>query len=58
MMSTAVMTHRLDLNSAADKALKAAARFWFVVAVIGQFAFAFSVASFYGLTALRGNFQA
>jgi hypothetical protein len=52
------MTHRLDLNSAADKALKAAARFWFVVAVIGQFAFAFSVASFYGLTALRGNFQA
>jgi Predicted membrane protein (DUF2306) len=57
-MSTAVMTHRLDLNSAADKALKAAARLWFVVAVIGQFAFAFSVASFYGLTALRGNFQA
>ena len=58
MMSTAVMTHRLDLNSAADKALKAAARVWFVLAVIGQFAFAFSVASFYGLTALRGNFQA
>jgi hypothetical protein len=57
-MSTAVMTHRLDLNSAADKALKAAARFWFVLAVIGQFAFAFSVASFYGLTALRGDFQA
>jgi hypothetical protein len=29
-----------------------------VVALVGQFAFAFSVASFYGLTALRGNFQA
>src|ERR1700740_2153094 len=57
-MSTAVMTQRLELNSAADVALKAAARFWFVVAVIGQFAFAFTVASFYGLTALRGDYQA
>jgi tetratricopeptide (TPR) repeat protein len=57
-MSTAVMTHRLELNSAAETALKAAARFWFVVAVIGQFAFAFTVASFYGLTAARGNWPA
>ncbi len=57
-MSTAVWTNRLELNSAADKALKGAARFWFVVAVIGQFAFAFSIAFFYGLTALRGDFQA
>jgi hypothetical protein len=57
-MSTAVMTQRLELNSAAETALKAAARFWFVVAVIGQFAFAFTVASFYGLTALRGDYQA
>lgn len=57
-MSTAVWSNRLELNSLADTALKAAARFWFVVAVIGQFAFAFTVASFYGLTALRGNIQA
>src|SRR6266849_5581366 len=57
-MSTAVWTNRLELNSAADKALKGAARFWFVVAVIGQFAFAFSIAFFYGLTAVRGDFQA
>jgi Predicted membrane protein (DUF2306)/Tetratricopeptide repeat len=57
-MSTAVWTNRLELNSLADTALKAAARFWFVVAVIGQFAFAFTVASFYGLTALRGNLLA
>jgi len=57
-MSTAVWTTRLELSSVADKSLRAAARFWFVVALVGQFAFAFSVAAFYGLTALRGNFQA
>jgi uncharacterized membrane protein/outer membrane protein assembly factor BamD (BamD/ComL family) len=51
------MTNRLDLSSVADSALKAAARFWFVVAVIGQSVFAFAVASFYGLTALRGDFH-
>lgn len=57
-MSTAVLTNRLDWSSAADRSLKAAAGFWFVVAVAGQFAFAFSVAAFYGLTALRGDFDA
>ena len=57
-MSTAVWTTRLELSSVADKSLKAAARFWFVVALAGQFAFAISVAVFYGLTALRGNIQA
>jgi hypothetical protein len=48
----------LELSSVADKSLRAAARFWFVVALAGQFAFAISVATFYGLTALRGNIQA
>jgi len=57
-MSTAVWTNRLELNSFADSVMKAAARFWFVVAMIGQFAFAFTVASFYGLTAARGNVHA
>jgi hypothetical protein len=57
-MSTAVMTHRLELNSVADSALKVAARFWFVVVLVGQFVFAFSIACFYSLTALRGGFQA
>jgi hypothetical protein len=56
-MSTAVMTNRLELTSFADTALKAAVRFWFVVAVIGQLVFAFAVASFYGLTALRGDYH-
>lgn len=56
-MSTAVMTPRFELDSLADSALKAAARFWFVVAVIGQLLFAFATASFYGLTALRGDYH-
>jgi tetratricopeptide (TPR) repeat protein len=57
-MSTAVLTHRLELDSIAETALKAAARFWFGVTVIGQLFFAFAVASFYALTALRGNYHA
>jgi hypothetical protein len=57
-MSTAVLSNRLELNSVAETVLKASARFWFVVVLLGQFAFAFTVASFYGVTALRGNMQA
>jgi len=57
-MSTAVMTNRLELDSVADTALKAAARFWFGVTVIGQLVFAFAVASFYSLTAIRGDYHA
>jgi hypothetical protein len=46
-----------SLRKHADRALKAAAGFWFVVAVLGQLVFAFAVASFYGLSAARGNWQ-
>jgi len=56
-MSTAVMTNRLELSSVADAAVKAAARFWFTVTVAGQVVFGFAVASFYGLTALRGDYH-
>ena len=56
-MSAVVLTNRFELDSIAATALKAAARFWFVVAVIGQWVFAFAVASFYGLTALRGDYH-
>jgi tetratricopeptide (TPR) repeat protein len=52
------MTHRLELTSLADRSLSIAARFWFVVAMTGQLVFAFTVWSFYGLTAARGNWQA
>jgi hypothetical protein len=55
-MSTAVWSGtRLELNSVADTAFKAATRFWFAVMVVGQSIFAFTVAAFYGLAALRGN---
>jgi uncharacterized membrane protein len=37
--------------------LKVATRFWFLVVLIGQSVFAFSVASFFGLPALRGDFH-
>jgi tetratricopeptide (TPR) repeat protein len=57
-MSTAVMTNRLELTSVADAVLKAAVRFWFVVAVVGQVIFAFTVASFYGMASARGDWSA
>jgi tetratricopeptide (TPR) repeat protein len=41
----------------ADRTLKAAAAFWFIVVVLGELIFATAVASFYGLTAARGNWQ-
>ena len=56
-MSTAVMTNRLELDAVADTVLKAATRFWFVVTILGQLVFAFTVATFYGLTAARGNLR-
>lgn len=57
-MSTDVMTNRLELDSVADTALKAAARLWYLTAVMGQLLFAFAVASFYTSAAVRGNFPA
>src|SRR5215831_5236288 len=56
-ISTALHWRRFELNSVADTVLKAAARFWFGVTVLGQLAFGFAVASFYGLTALRGDYH-
>jgi tetratricopeptide (TPR) repeat protein len=55
-MSTAVLTtNRLELSSIANRTLRAAVGFWFAVALIGQLALGFTVASFYGLTAVRGD---
>jgi uncharacterized membrane protein len=53
--AAAISRKRYSLQSVADTALKAAIRFWFGVMVIGQLVFAFSVASFYGMAALRRN---
>jgi hypothetical protein len=53
-MSTAVLIERRLLPSAvAATTLKAAARFWVAMVVIGQLIFAFTVASFYGRAAVR-----
>jgi hypothetical protein len=54
-MTASVWTDRLELSSAADKALQLAARFWFVVAVLGQWIFLYYVAAFYGGAAVQGN---
>lgn len=54
-MSTAVLARPFDVGSLANRALNLATRFWFAVLFLGQLIFAFTVASFYGLTALRGN---
>ena len=53
----AVSTSGLKLHSVADTALKAAATFWFLVAVTGQWIFAYYVASFYGGSAVQGDFE-
>lgn len=57
-MSTTVLTNRLGLNSVADKVLKAAAVFWLVVALVGQWAFMYYIVAFYGPSTFTGNFQA
>lgn len=57
-MSASVWTEGYDLNSVADRVLNMAARFWFVIAVGGQWMFAYYVAAFYGGAALRGDLQA
>src|SRR5436190_15038152 len=58
-MTTTAMPDRLELPSLSGTAtLRAAARLWFLVAVGGQLLFAFTVASFYGLTAARGDLWA
>lgn len=54
-MNTVAMPHRFDLDALADKSLRLGVRFWFAVAVAGQVIFAAAVATFYGLTALRGD---
>ena len=53
----AIPQSKPSLRKHANRALNAAAGFWFVVAVLGQLVFAFAVASFYGLSAARGNWQ-
>lgn len=46
----------LQMNTVADIALKTAARFWFLVAVAGQWIFAYYVAVLYGGATARADF--
>ncbi len=46
-----------SLQNFADTTLKAAARFWFLVAVIGQGTFLYYIVAFYGPSTLQGNFE-
>ncbi|MDQ2839536.1 MAG: DUF2306 domain-containing protein [Acidobacteriota bacterium] len=57
-MTTAVLSPRLHLQVLSSNALKSAATFWFVVAVIGQWLFFLYIAGFYGPPTLQGNLQA
>jgi len=57
-MTTAILTRRLEENQMAAAALRAAAQFWFVVAVIGQWAFLYYILAFYGRTTFSGHFEA
>jgi hypothetical protein len=54
-MSSTLSVPAFRLNPSSAGALRAAAGFWFTVALIGQVIFAFSTALFYGMTALRGD---
>src|SRR5580698_10075358 len=42
----------------AQSALRGAARLWFAIAVIGQWAFLYYIAAFYGPSTLTGHFEA
>lgn len=57
-MSSAVLSAGVSVNSVADKALGAAARLWFFVAIAGQMMLAAYVAWFYGSTAAQGHVEA
>ena len=57
-MTTAQLTNGPAQKSVANSALKAAAGLWFLVALIGQWAFVYYIGAFYGTSTLTGNFQA
>jgi hypothetical protein len=54
-MSTVVLTRSVAPSVSAEKILNTSARVWFVVAVAGQWMFAYYVAALYGGSALRGD---
>ena len=57
-MGASVWTDGSALSSVADTALQIAARFWFLVAVAGQWIFVVYVVVFYGGAAIQGDWVA
>ena len=57
-MSATVWTEGSDVGAAATRGLKLAAKFWFFVAVVGQWIFLAYVVAFYGGSAIQGNLEA
>jgi hypothetical protein len=56
-MSTVVLSRSVSPSISAAKTLNMAARLWFVVAVAGQWMFAYYIAALYGGSALRGHWE-
>ncbi len=54
-MSSTLSVPAFQMNLNGERALRAAAGFWFTVAFVGQVIFASSTALFYSMTALRGD---
>ncbi len=57
-MIEAASTGGSGLSFVAGTALKAVARLWFLMAVVGQWAFVYYIVRFYGGTAVQGDFEA
>jgi len=57
-VTTASVTIEKPRLASANAALNRAAKFWFLVAVAGQWAFLYYIAAFYGPSTFGGNFQA
>ncbi len=57
LQNSTASQRRHSLQDFADTALKAAAGLWFLVAVIGQWAFLYYIVAFYGPSTLQGHFQ-
>lgn len=56
--ATAIVLTQQRWERLADPALRTAAAFWFAVAVVGQWLFAYYVMAFYGGAAVRGDLAA
>jgi hypothetical protein len=56
-MTDAALARPLDTKGVASGLLKASGIFWFAVALLGQWAFFYYIAAFYGTSTLTGNFE-